>query len=194
ADGSRSPYELNITYVDAVAPPELPESLRVAVFMLSQAVMLTLAGIPAIYIHSLLGSHNDIEGMRATGQNRSINRAKLRASDIRAQLGDPSSFRAQVFSAYERLLKVRASSAAFHPYSSQRAFDLNEGRVFGLERIAPDGSERIVVLFNVTAEPQRVSLNEPPGVDVLNGERIEPGNVALSPYQARWLRTDSGDS
>ncbi len=102
-DGSRSPYELNITYVDAVAAPELPEPIRVACFILSQAIMLTLAGIPGIYIHSLLGSHNDVEGMRASGHNRRINRAKLNVRDVEHQLGDLSSFRAQIFTADKHL-------------------------------------------------------------------------------------------
>jgi sucrose phosphorylase len=188
ADGTRSPYELNITYVDAVAPLNASEATRVAAFVLSQAIMLTLAGIPAIYIHSLLGSHNDIEGMRATGHNRSINRAKLQAESIREQLADPSSVRARVFGAIRLLLAVRRSSRAFHPSGSQRAFTLNEGRVLGLERFAPDGSERITALFNVTDQPQQVIIADLRGDDLLAGERIDGGEIALAAYQARWVK------
>ncbi len=55
-DGSDSPYELNITYVDAILGDGA--SGRVEKFMASQAVQYVLPGVPATYIHSLLGSRN----------------------------------------------------------------------------------------------------------------------------------------
>ena len=55
-DGSTSPYELNINFMDALADPatkgESPE-LIVHRFLASQAVMLALQGVPGIYFHSL---------------------------------------------------------------------------------------------------------------------------------------------
>ncbi len=189
ADGTASPYELNISYVDAVAPPDMPEALRVSCFILSQAIMLTLAGIPAVYIHSLLGSRNNVEGMLATGHNRTINRAKLHEAVIEEQLDNPHSFRAQVFNAYIHLLKRRTASAAFHPHGSQRAFELNEGRVFAVERTSPDGSERILAVFNVAPEVQTVQLSEPSCADILTGEVCAGRTLTLAPYQVRWLRS-----
>ncbi len=60
ADGSRSVYELNISYFDAISNPatEEPQLLQVARFLASQAMMLALAGVPGIYVHSLLGSRS----------------------------------------------------------------------------------------------------------------------------------------
>ncbi|MEM9187232.1 MAG: sugar phosphorylase, partial [Planctomycetota bacterium] len=84
-DGSESPYELNITYVDALAPslmnPPPPEGegateRHARRFLSSQAVMLALRGVPAPYFHSLVGTQNDYAGVEATGQNRRINRHK----------------------------------------------------------------------------------------------------------------------
>ncbi len=55
ADGSRSPYELNITWYDALNDPARPAAaLDVARFLASQAIMLALAGVPGIYVHSHL--------------------------------------------------------------------------------------------------------------------------------------------
>ncbi|MCC7450039.1 MAG: sugar phosphorylase [Anaerolineae bacterium] len=187
-DGSSSPYELNITYVDAVASPDQPESMRIASFILSQAVMLTLAGVPAVYIHSLLGSHNNIAGMQITGQNRTINRAKLDEADIEAELDDPTSFRAQVLSAYTHLLRVRTAYIAFHPQGEQQATSFNHGRILAIQRTAPDQSERVLVLFNVTGEPQTVQLTIQPQQDILTNETIPDQTVQLAPYQVRWLR------
>jgi glycosidase len=187
-DGTSSPYELNIAYVDAVVPPDLPEALRVSCFILSQAIMLTLAGVPAVYIHSLLGSRNNVEGMLATGHNRTINRAKLHEAEIDRQLDDPQSFRAQVFNAYVHLLKCRTASRAFHPHGSQRAFGYGGGGVFAVERIAPDESERILAVFNVTPEVRAVDVPKPSYTDILTNEVFD-GRLVLLPYQVRWLRS-----
>jgi sucrose phosphorylase len=151
--------------------------------------MLTLAGIPAVYIHSLLGSRNNVEGMLATGHNRTINRAKLHEAVIEEQLDNPRSFRAQVFNAYVHLLKRRTASPAFHPHGSQRALELNEGRVFAVERTSPDGSERILAVFNVTPEVQMVQLSGPSYADILAGEVCAGKTLTLAPYQVRWLRS-----
>jgi sucrose phosphorylase len=186
SDGSRSPYELNITYVDAVAPHDMPEALRISCFLLSQAVMLSLAGVPAVYIHSLLGSHNDIAGMQETGQNRSINRAKLHAEEIEVQLADANSFRAKVFNGYTHMLKVRTEHSAFHPHGKQQALVFNNGQVFAVERTAPDGSERILALFNVTDQAQTIELQSLVDIDVLTGEECGQ-SMLLAPYQTRWL-------
>ena len=55
-DGSESPYELNITYVDAILADN--SAGRAEKFLASQAIQYALPGVPATYIHSLLGSRN----------------------------------------------------------------------------------------------------------------------------------------
>ncbi|RLC54282.1 MAG: sugar phosphorylase, partial [Chloroflexota bacterium] len=57
-DGSQTVYELNISYFDALSDPNGPEPLdwQVRRFLASQAIMLSLAGVPGIYVHSLFGS------------------------------------------------------------------------------------------------------------------------------------------
>ncbi len=187
SDGSRAPYELNCTYVDAIADPALPLALQVRRFLLSQGVMLALAGVPAVYIHSLLGSRNDLEGVARTGQNRSINRAKLALAEIEMALNTPQSFRAQVFSGYKRLLQVRRAQRAFHPLGAQRASLLNGGRVLALERRAPDDAQAIRALFNFSGEAQRVPLENRTTEDVIDGAPISDGQVSLPPYGMSWL-------
>ncbi|MCL4255654.1 MAG: sugar phosphorylase, partial [Anaerolineae bacterium] len=122
-DGSQSPYELNITYVDAIRNPDHPHHLQVQKFILSQAVMLTLAGVPAVYIHSLLGSVNDVAGMKRLGHNRAINRAKLDVTQLEAELATPNTPRHDIFNAYQHLLTTRRTIPDFHPNASQIALD-----------------------------------------------------------------------
>ncbi len=49
-DGSTSPYELNISYFDLLNgdTSSEPEDLQTKRFLLSQAIMLAMAGIPGI--------------------------------------------------------------------------------------------------------------------------------------------------
>ena len=77
ADGSESPYELNITYFDALKETKFgPDNLQEKRFICSQTIMTALQGIPAFYIHSLTATQNYIEGVQKTGRARTINRMK----------------------------------------------------------------------------------------------------------------------
>jgi glycosidase len=83
ADGTESPYELNIAYVDAFRfDDDEDDALHAARFLAAQAIALVLPGVPAVYIHSILGSRNWQEGVALTGRARSINRERLDAGEI----------------------------------------------------------------------------------------------------------------
>ncbi len=198
-DGSQSPYELNVTYVDAIVPPDAPGSPaeKARRFLASQAIMLALQGVPGIYFHSLLGSRNWQEGVTQTGRPRTINRQKLDYDALRAELEDPATFRHHVFSGYVDLIRKRAAERAFHPNAAQQVLELSEA-VFALRRTAPDGSACIVALHNVSGRPQRVVLREehvggqvPALTDLIAGE-VYPWRAGLAlrlePYQVMWLK------
>ncbi|MDW8300371.1 MAG: alpha-amylase family glycosyl hydrolase [Anaerolineae bacterium] len=184
SDGTQVPYELNCTYVDAVADPALPVELQVRRFLLSQGVMLAMAGVPAVYIHSLLGTRNDLEGMRRTGQNRSINRAKLSLPELETALNTPQSFRAQVFEGYKRLLRVRRAQSAFHPLGKQNA-RVNGNGVLVLERRSQQGDE-VTAVFNFSAYPRRFTFGGA-RTDLLSG-RMFCRTLELAPYEMYWLK------
>lgn len=187
SDGSSSPYELNITYIDAIINDNDPPDLQVKRFLVSQGIMLALAGVPAIYIHSLLGSHNDIQGMHQAGYARAINRRKLSVTEIIAELNNPQRFRGQVFRGYTHLIRTRIQSPAFHPKARQRALSYNDGSVFALDRIALDESEHLLCLFNMTGHHQAVVTDLPAAIDLLSGKDFS-SNLELAPYQICWLR------
>ncbi len=200
ADGSQSVYELNISYFDALSDPSATEplDLQVARFITSQAIMLSLAGVPGIYVHSLLGSRSWEEGIVQTGRNRSINRQKLDRAAVERELADPTTCRHKVLAAYCRLLLARSGEAAFHPHGDQRVVTFSDG-VFSLIRTSPDGSAVVLCLQNVSDSSQRLGLlpNElglAPGVwrDLLSDETLTVGEggvtVSLPPYAVRWLK------
>ncbi len=187
ADGSRSPYELNITLYDALNDPARPSPLDAPRFLASQAIMLALAGVPGIYVHSLFGSRNCLQCVERQGYARAINREKFRLERLLEALGRAEAHTAQVFNGYAQLLRVRREHPAFHPFGRQEVLRLHPG-VFALQRTAPDGSERLLCLHNVTSRGVEVTLpTTAPRRDLLTGESLPGPRLRLEPYQVRWM-------
>lgn len=197
ADGSPSPYELNITYFDAITHPDISArdpALACRRFMCSQAIMLAVMGVPGIYFHSLVGSRNDLDGVGQTGRYRSINREKPAIARLQAELDAEGSIRHQVYAAYCDLLAIRTAQPAFHPLASQRILDVHAA-VFAVERLPRDGGERVIALHNVSAHTVRLRLPAPSDSrwhDLLTGQAYQAGDagidLTLSPFQVEWLK------
>jgi sucrose phosphorylase len=185
-DGSKSPYELNISYVDAILANE--KELSAQKFMASQAIQYVLPGVPATYIHSLLGSRNWVEGVLQTKRARTINREKLSLQDVDAALDDASSFRAKVFQAYCRLIKTRREQPAFHPNAGFEILDVGSN-IFAIKRYCEE--QEIIALTNISGQKQSVGLkgNTLPGAgrDLLTGKPANGSIVQLEPFQYLWL-------
>jgi len=198
-DGSESAYELNITLFDALNAPGAPdESLSVRRFLASQVIMLSLAGVPGIYVHSLFGSRNWRDGVNQTGRARTINRQKFQRTLLETELANPGSLNHRIFCSYCALLRIRRSHPAFHPNATQRILSLSDA-VFGLVRTVPGGGETVVTLVNVTDRPQSVVLDlSPLGLpsgnwhDLIGNEDFVARDGRLSMpiegYRSRWLR------
>lgn len=188
ADGSQSPYEMNINYFDALSNPQGDEPLTLQVdrFIAAQAVMLALVGMPGIYFHSLFGSRGWLEGVKQTGRNRTINRQKCNFDTIQRELADPASLRSHVFSRYRELLSARGCSPAFHPHGGQKVLDLHKS-VFALERISPDGSARVLCLCNVSADAVTLDAPFESAKDMMTGNTVSGRVLSLEPYQILWI-------
>jgi sucrose phosphorylase len=201
-DGSKSVYELNITLYDALNNPGSPndemDRLR---FMASQTIMLSLVGVPGIYIHSLFGSRNCHTCVKKTGRARSINREKFQRADIEIELQESGSLKGEIFTRYKDLLGLRKDQAAFHPAGSQHIINLSEP-VFALVRTSPDKQEKILCLVNVTPNRQEVVF-EPDAWGLPNGRSfhdligrkvypLQESRLALilEGYQTLWLKVD----
>ena len=176
ADGTQSPYEMNINYFDALSNPNGNESLELQVsrFIAAQSIMLSIIGVPGVYFHSLFGSRGWLEGVRQTGRNRTINREKLQFNELKKQLADENSLRFKVFTKYSELLKTRSTSPAFDPHGTQKIMDLHPS-VFAVERTSPDGNARVLCLHNVSKKSVSFSMKD--GSDII-----------LQPYEILWLK------
>jgi sucrose phosphorylase len=174
-DGSQSPYELNATFFDALSDPAdatEPWAVKRDRFLCAQAIMLSLSGIPGIYVHSLFGSHNDHASYERSGWKRDLNHERLPLADIEAKLAEPSTEAAQVFAGMTRLLEQRRAQRAFHPSAPQRVLDLGR-KVFALRRGPHDGHS-VDAFHNVSAKPQEIVASD--------GRPL-----SLEPYETLWL-------
>lgn len=157
-DGTDEPYELNVTYVDALAPDEPDVELHARRFLATQAVMLALRGIPAVYFPSLVGTQNDHDAVLQSGQPRRINRRKFSRDELRQATAVPGSLQQCIGAGYRQLLQARLGRPALHPDAPQRVVRTGNPGVFALERTSLDGGERILIAVNVSGEPQTLDL------------------------------------
>jgi len=165
-------------------------------FLCSQAVALALRGVPALYFSSLVAGENWLEGVKASGHHRAINRRKWSEAALEAALGEAASPAARVFRELTRMLLRRREHPAFHPEGEQSVLELPPP-FFGFRRTAPDKSETVLCLFNFSRKRQtlrpRRDLRAPAGTacrELLRGRAMtvkEKSTLALEPYQAVWL-------
>lgn len=172
-DGTDAPYELNITFVDAMSPDEPDEELHARRFLSSQAAMLALRGMPAVYFHSLVGTRNDDAGVQSSGQNRRINRHKYTQGELDAHLAIEGTLQRRIYDGYRRLLALRTRQPAFHPDAPQEVIDPGDDRVLAFRRTSLDGGQTIYVAVNFSAEPVSVSFSaNEPGTNLLTAESL----------------------
>ncbi|MEL7500209.1 MAG: alpha-amylase family glycosyl hydrolase [Planctomycetota bacterium] len=196
-DGTDAPYELNVSYFSglAISDNESHASTtadHVRRFMTTQGLMLSLRGIPAIYFHSLVGTPNDLDGVRESGHPRRINRHKFDQSELENQLADSASPQAKVFAEYRRLLAIRIKQPAFHPDADQVILDMQEPALLGLLRVSHEPSQTILVLANFSAQSHQVRLDSVLDReiknDLLDQRPCESAReVTIEPYGLRWL-------
>jgi sucrose phosphorylase len=185
-DGTRSPYEINVTYLDALSAKESEDNERIARFILAHAVLLSFPGVPAVYIQSILGSRNDYDGVERLGYNRAINRKKYRAGEIDAELEDNKSLRHSIYHRLTQLIAVRRTEKAFHP-DSQTIFETSGAHVFKIIRTADNG-ERITALFNFSNYQQNIHSDIETGRELIAGEDIRSTTLSLNPWQVMWIK------
>ena len=193
--GGERPYELNTSLFDAFKGTcEGEDDLQMERFLCSQSIVMGLEGIPAIYIHALLATANDQEGVERLGYNRAINRKRLEYPQLRQALEDPASTTAYAFSAIRALLAIRGKQPAFHPNATQFTLQLGEA-FFGFWRQSLDRAQSIFAISNLTTERREIdplSLNLIGGdrwQDLISGETIAQDGpaIAFDPYQTRWI-------
>nr|WP_272213592.1 hypothetical protein [Marinicella sp. W31]MDC2879554.1 hypothetical protein [Marinicella sp. W31] len=153
---------------------------------------MALEGIPAFYIHSLLATSNDYEGVEKSGHNRAINRHRWNYDALQEALADETTQHARVFNAMRERIGIRTKQPAFHPNATQFTLHLGE-KLFGFWRQSVDRTQSIFAINNVTNETLEIpamALNLIGGenwVDLISGETASDAKITFAPYQCRWI-------
>lgn len=190
-DGSVRPYEINISLFDAF---QGNDDFAMKRFICAHTILLGLEGMPAFYIHSLLGTRNDLAKLEKTGHNRHINRHQWDLEELEAQLADEKSPHSEILTRLKKLITIRRDQAAFHPNATQFSLQLSDA-VFGFWRQSLDRGEQIFCLHNMTSERQHLPLSSinlvgtDEWIDLISGEELDTEDhvIHLRPYQSIWL-------
>lgn len=193
--GKNEPYEINIALYDALqGTSKGRDKWQQQRFLCAHAVMLSLEGVPGIYIHSLVATQNDYEKVELTRQNRSINRHKWNYDDLSEKLSDEKTHHHQVFTSIKELLKIRRRQAAFHPNAVQYTLHLGND-VFAFWRQSINRDQSIFCIHNVTDQTVSIPISSvnliglAPWHDLISGDvhSIDDETITLSPYGFVWL-------
>ncbi len=196
ADGTESPYEINISLFDALqGTVKGKDKWQIDRFICSQTIMMSLEGIPAFYIHSLLATHNDSKAVEKTGKKRSINRHKWQEEKLLALLDDPKSHHAIVLQELSRRIKIRRLQPAFHPNATQYTLHPLNKSLFVFWRQSIYREQSIFCINNLSDRTQKLHLSDinlvdtEPWYDLISGKTIDDiySKLTLKPYQSVWL-------
>lgn len=193
SDGSTSPYEINITYFDACkSSKNSGTEFQVDRFICSQTVMMSLQGIPAFYIHSLLATENDMDGYNKTKRNRTVNRKQWNWDELETLLESNTNHK-KVFNELTRRIIIRKETPLFSPLVKQEILFISE-KLFVIRRYNED--EELIALFNISCNMLSLKIGElsqklTDVYDLLTEDEFSENNeIFLTPYQCRWLVSD----
>lgn len=188
-DGTTSPYEINVTYFDALNQQNDDDDTRLRRFLLAHAILLAFPGVPAIYIQSILGSRNDNEGVRAAGHNRAINRQKYSLREMEQWISGDDPLRQQVYERLSALIQLRTRQSAFHPDNAMTLLE-SENTLLMLRRHPSGSEEGLLCVFNLSSREVTTHLPQARHYqDVISGEKIDGSQpMTLAAWQFMWLR------
>lgn len=195
-DGSLKPYEANISLYSAMAGTidNGKDQWQLNRFITAHTIMLALEGLPAFYIHSLLGTENDLQGMAESGQARTINRYKWNHQHLEKILNDDDLHHRKLFDELRRIISIRKRQAAFHPNATQYTLHFGD-HIFAFWRESLDRSQSIFAIHNISDTPQQIPLVE---LNLITTERWSDllsdksysnhdTHLKLPPYGCAWI-------
>lgn len=186
-DGTKSPYEINVTYMDALSKQADTDDLRLARFLVAHAVLMSIPGVPAVYVQSILGSRNDYLGVETTGHNRSINRKKYDLAEITAELEQADSLRKETYDALTKLISTRKAESLFHPEIAMEVLE-STAELFVVKRSS--GAESIILIHNLSEKEVSYSLDSGVYTNLYTGSAVTGSDsIKLRGYEFCWLKT-----
>jgi glycosidase len=195
-DGQLKPYEANISLFSALAGVigRGKDEWQVGRYLCAHTIMLALEGVPAFYIHSLLGTENDLQAVAETGELRSVNRHSWDADSLDTALSDADKHHGVVFESLKKMIQIRRLQPAFHPNATQ--YTLHFGKqIFAFWRESLNREQSVFALHNISNEKQTIPVVELNLIateqwrDLLSGKEINEAKhtIELEPYGCAWI-------
>ena len=196
SNGKDQPYELNISWWSAMSHIGSDITLlQFERFLLSQVFTLSLKGVPAFYLPSILASPNDLDTFRKTGQRRDLNREKFEANKLIDLLKNFDSPASKNISYLSHIVKVRSRLKAFHPEACMKCISTDIDNCIIFQR--GSGEDRVYVICNMSEKCLNIKLlNELDLleldstkclIDNITGSILNVDKFQLNPYQVVWV-------
>jgi glycosidase len=195
ADGSKSPYELNCSYIDALTHPNEDDEIRYKRMLLAQATVLAMPGVPGVYFHSLVGSRNYHDGVTHSGVNRTINREKYNIDWLEKELEVEAKLPKRMLETYKRIIAIRINEPAFNPFGKFEFLDMGTA-LFVVDQHSVNGEDRVLAIHNFSNQevacvlPKKIQLplKNILELGVSKDMTYESSAIKLAPYQMLWLK------
>jgi amylosucrase len=170
--------------------------LAVRRILLLNAIILSIGGVPLIYLGDEIGILNDysyVEDAAKAGDSRWVHRPRIDWEQMARRL-DQTSIEGRIYTALRRLIELRKATKAFAG-NDMRVINLGNDHVFAYVRSGRQ-SERVLVLANFSEHTQPIAANEVRlyGLsyhfrDLITGQELKLGDdpIVLAPYQVLWL-------
>lgn len=173
--------------------------LAVRRILLLHAVILSIGGIPLIYLGDEVGLVNDYsyrDDPAKVQDSRWVHRPKTNWARM-AKRTESSSIEGRIYGRLQQLIQARAATEGFAGGQMQ-VYDVGSNQVFGFVRTHED--HRVLVLASFSEKEVTISSNELRiyGLgytfrDLVSGDFIKPdgGPFVLEPYQVLWLQAEA---
>lgn len=170
------------------------KELAIRRILLLNASMLSIGGIPLIYLGEEWGAMNDYDFVKdpaKAGDTRWVHRPKMEWKFLE-ELGDDGSIRGRIFKSLQKLISIRKETPAFAGLDME-LMDTQSPHL--LSYVRSNASNRVIVVSNFSEHPQKVNSNRlrTAGMgrffeDLYTGKTITTANdVELGPYEFLWL-------
>jgi sucrose phosphorylase len=197
---AEEPYEINSSWWSAVNGEGGNEDIvfQVKRYIASRSIAMVLQGVPAAYLHGIIGTPNDHNLVKKTGVRRDVNRGVIDSRAIAEALKDPQSKNSYLRQRHRPLVLTRTSQRAFHPHGDQRVLMISPD-IFTVLRTSPEGDQHVLTMANVTGRTcsmeiplSELIIEETRWYDLINKKEWKTEkkrlSITLQPYDVMWLK------
>ena len=169
-------------------------ALAVQRILLIHAVILTIGGIPLIYLGDEVGTRNDYSYRQDPAKADDSRWVHRPAADPEkyASRTDPSTVEGRIYQGLRKLIELRKELPAF---SGQEIQVIDTGSPHLLGYVRSHANQRVLVFANFTEGEQRLPANllrlygmSYKYIDLLRDRQIPPGDNRLGPYEFLAIR------